>query len=118
MAVHAIKDYSVPPRDLMSNFHGKQIVYVSWDRHLLFAAAFLICVPTETPFKEFVEGPLSALLQLDPDAASIDWTTVEWLKSNEPFAPDFAKSLADNGIRHKDQLRIRTPGLNSLFPEG
>lgn len=116
MAVHALKDYSFAPRDLAENFHGKQIVYVTWDHHLLFAAAFLICVPPETPFKDMVGGPLTALLQLDPDAASIDWSKVEWLKSNEPFSPDFSKSLAQNGIRHKDQLRMRTPGLNSLFP--
>lgn len=116
MAVHATKNYSFPPRDLVQNFHGKQIVYVSWDRHPLFAAAFLICVPPETPFKDMVEGPLTALLQLDPDAPSIDWKKVEWLKGNVPWTPDFSKSLAENGLQHKEHLRMRTPGLNSLFP--
>lgn len=117
MPVAAIKEYVGVSRDQVANFHGKQIVYVSWDHHLLFAAPFLICMPPETPFREFVEGPLKALVSPDPDAAAIDWSKVEWLKSNAPWTPDFDASLAANGIGHKDQLRIRTPGLNSLLPE-
>ena len=50
----------------------------------------------------------------DPDAAAIDWSTVEWLKANQPWTPDFSLSLAANGIGHKDQLRFRTAGVNTL----
>ncbi|ANQ85037.1 phenol 2-monooxygenase subunit p4 [Azoarcus olearius] len=116
MPVTAIKEYVAVPRDQVANFHGKQLVYVSWDRHLLFAAPFLICLPPETPFRELVEGPLKALVSPDPDAAAIDWQRVEWLKSNQPWTPDFDASLAANGIGHKDQLRMCTAGLNSLAP--
>lgn len=116
MAVIARKDYTGVPRDLVENFHGKQIVYVSWDQHLLFAAPLMFVLPPETIFKDFVDGPLTALLQPDPDAGGIVWSLVEWLKGTEPFTPDFTKSLAANGITHKQQLRIRTPGLNSLMP--
>ena len=116
MTVAAIKEYLAVPRDRVENYHGKQLVYVSWDRHLLFAAPFLLCLPPETPFGELVKGPLGMLVQPDPDAAAIDWTAVEWLKSNQPWTPDFNASLAANGIGHKDQLRFRTPGLNSLAP--
>lgn len=114
MAVAARAPYDFEPRDLVGNFAGKQIVYATWDRHMLFAAPFLICLPPETSFGEFVSGPLAQLLSIDPDAAAIDWTKVEWLKGNRPFAPDFALSLAENGIGHKQQLRFRTPGLNSV----
>lgn len=115
MTVAAIKEYIAVPRDRVENFHGKQLVYVSWDHHLLFASPFLLCLPPETPFRELVNGPLGMLLQPDPDAAAIDWASVEWLKSNQPWTPDFDASLAANGIGHKDQLRFRTPGLNSLM---
>ena len=114
MPVAAIKDYTAVPRDLVSNFNGKQLVYASWDRHLLFAAPFLLCVPPEMPFGELVSGPLATLVQADPDAAAIDWSAVEWLKSNQPWTPDFAASLAANGIGHKDQIRFRTAGVNTL----
>lgn len=118
MPVAAIKEYIGVPRDSVVNFHGKQLVYASWDHHLLFAAPFLFCVPPQMMFRELVEGPLTALMQPDPDAASVDWTKVEWLKSNQPWTPDFERSLADNGIGHKDQLRLRTPGLKSLSAAG
>lgn len=114
MAVTALAPYEFAPRDLVENFAGKQLVYVSWDRHLLFAAPFLICLPPETPFQGLIDGPLAQLLALDPDAAAIDWAAVEWLKGKDAFVPDFTKSLAENGITHKTQLRFRTPGLNSI----
>lgn len=115
MPVSAISDYVGTPRDVVENFNGKQLVYVSWDQHLLFAAAFLICLPAETPFGEMVSGPLSMLMAPDPDAAAVEWDKVEWLKGDKPFTPDFEKSLVENGITHKTQLRLRTPGLNSLM---
>ena len=96
MALTSIREYIGVPRDLQANFNGKQLVYVSRDH------------------KELVDGPLAALTQPDPDAASVDWAKVEWLKSNQPWTPDFAASLSENGIGHKDQIRFRTPGLNSL----
>lgn len=114
MSVKALKEYVGIPRDRVENFHGKQLVYVSWDHHLLFAAPFLLCLSPETSFRELVDGPLTALLQPDPDAAAIDWSRVEWLKSNRPWAPAFDRSLAENGIRHKEQVRFRTPGLDWL----
>lgn len=115
MTVAARKEYVGVPRDVVANFHGKQLLYVSWDQHLLFAAPFLLCLPPETRFGDIVAGPLSQLLQADPDAAAIDWAKVEWLKRGRPWTPDFAKSLAENGVTHKEQLRFRTPGLNSLM---
>ncbi|PWR23177.1 phenol hydroxylase subunit P4 [Zavarzinia compransoris] len=114
MAVAALAPYEFQPRDLVENFAGKQLVYVSWDRHLLFAAPFLICLPPETPFQALVDGPLAQLLALDPDAAAIDWRAVEWLKAGKPFTPDFGRTLAENGIGHKTLLRFQTPGLNSV----
>ena len=115
MAVVSTKPYVGVPRDLVANFNGKQLVYACWDQHLLFAAPFLSCVPPDMSFRELVDGPLTALMQPDPDAAFVDWSRVEWLKSNQPFMPDFDASLAANGIGHKEQLRFVTPGLNSLL---
>lgn len=71
-------------------------------------------LPTQIRFAELIEQHLVPLLQADPDAAAIDWSRVEWLKANQPWQPEPARSLADNGITHKTQLRLRTPGLNSL----
>lgn len=114
MSVAAIKEYIGVPRDSVANFNGKQLVYVSWDQHLLFAAPFLLCVVPQMTFRELVEGPLAALTQPDPDAKMVDWSKVEWLKSNQPWTPNFEDSLDENNIGHKDQIRFRTPGLNTL----
>lgn len=46
------------------------------------------------------------------DWAKIDFSKVVWLKSGQPFQPDMNKTLAEQGIKHKDALRLQTPGLN------
>lgn len=116
MPVIALKPFIGRPADHVSRYHGDQLNYVSWDRHLMFAAPFILCVSPTMSFEELVKGPISALIQADPDAAQIDWNTVEWLKSNKPFVPRFDQTLAENGVTHKEQLRFHTPGLNTLGP--
>lgn len=114
MPVAAIKEYVGIPRDRVENFQGKQLLYVSWDHHQLFASSFMFCLPPSIRLRELIEGQLAALLQPDPDAAAIDWNKVEWFKEGRPWVPDLNASLAANGLGHKKQLRFRTPGLNSL----
>ncbi len=118
MAVVAMKPYVGVPRDVVANFNGMQLVYASWDHHLLFASSLMMCLPPQMKFREFVEGPLTVLLQPDPDAGKIEWNKVQWLKSDQAFTPDFEASLKDNGIVHKALLRFKTPGLNSLLKQG
>jgi phenol hydroxylase P4 protein len=115
MAVVALKEYVGVSRDRVENYHGKQLVYLSWDHHMLCAAPFMFCVEPQMTFGDLVRGPLAALLQSDPDSASVDWDKVEWQKTGQRWTPDFARSIADNGIGHKEQVRFRTPGLNSLM---
>ncbi|HEY6609936.1 MAG TPA: phenol hydroxylase subunit P4 [Pseudomonas sp.] len=114
MSVVARKEYVGVARDRVENFNGKQLVFVSWDHHLLLAAPTMFCLTPQTTFGELIESHLLPLLQSDPDAAAIDWNKVEWLKGTQPWVPDFERSLADNGIGHKDQVRMRTPGLNTV----
>jgi phenol hydroxylase P4 protein len=45
-----------------------------------------------------------------------NWSTSTWriLKSGKPFTPDFNKTLAEQGLQHKDVLRMQTPGLHGI----
>lgn len=114
MTVTARKTYRFDPVDGIEHYHGNQLVYVSWDHHLMFAAPFILCVPPAMRFIELVETVIQPLVAADPDASRVDWTRAEWIKGGRGFNPDFTGSLADNGIGHKDLLRFRTPGLNTL----
>lgn len=118
MTVVARKNYVGEPRDAGAKFGSNQLIYLSWDRHLLFAAPFLLCVPSEMTFRELVAGPLTTLIQPDPDAPRVDWESVRWLKANQPWQPRFDQSLAANGVGHKEQIRFVTPGLNTLCGVG
>lgn len=115
MALTSTKPYVAVPRDLVENFNGKQIVYVCWDHHMLFATPLMLVVEPEMLFGDLLENVVKPLIAPDPDAAAVDLGSVEWQKAGQSWRPDLAASLAANGIVHKEQLRFRTPGVNSLL---
>ncbi len=116
MSIRSMKEYVGVPRDLVENYAGKQLMFTSWDHHLLFASPFVHCVDPKMSFKDFVAEVLLPLLVSDPDTGEIDWKGdgISWLKSNKPWQPDWSASIADNGIRHKEQLRFKTSNLNTI----
>lgn len=114
MSVVAITpDYEsrIDIRDRLENFHGNQIVYVHWEQHLSFCAALAFPLPPAMPFAALVEEVIKPHYAAHPDAAKVDWSTVEWMIDGEKATPDPAKSLAENGIGHKSLVRFWTPGL-------
>jgi phenol/toluene 2-monooxygenase (NADH) P4/A4 len=115
MALTSTKPYIGIARDQVQNFNGKQIVYVCWEQHMLFATPLMLVVEPGMLLGDMVQNIVKTLIQADPDAAAVDLTQVEWQKSGKPWTPDFSVSLAANGIVHKAQLLFRTPGLNSLL---
>jgi phenol hydroxylase P4 protein len=114
MTIASIRPYGGTPKDTEDKFHGNRILYVGWDRHLMFYAPVCFCIPPSMGFADFVAGPLAQAFGEHPQWAQIDWTKANWLKSNQPFSPDGAKSLDDNGLGHKEVLRLQTPGLDGV----
>jgi phenol hydroxylase P4 protein len=114
MAVAAVKEYKGVRMDTADKFHGAQLVYVGWLDHLMFCAPFAFPLPPDMPFGALIEAVLPGAFGQHPDFAKIDWSQVEWTKGRQPFHPDPAKSLAENGMRHKDSLTFRAPGLTGI----
>jgi len=114
MAVVALKPYEFPPADSQDKFHGNQLLFIGWEDHLMFCAPFAFPFPPAMPFGAIIEQVLPGAYGQHPQFASIDWSRAEWFKSGQPFQPDFAKSLVENGLRHKDVIRFRTPGLTGI----
>lgn len=113
MTVAALKPYSFPPKDSVGKFPAP-LLYIGWEDHLLFSAPHCLPLPPDIPFSALTENVLPGVYGYHPDFAKIDWSKVEWLKSGQPFKPDASKSLADNGLGHKDVIRFRTPGLTGI----
>ncbi|NTV12255.1 MAG: phenol hydroxylase [Zoogloea sp.] len=114
MAVAALKEYAFEPADKLENFHGAQLLYIGWEQHLMFCAPFCLPFPPTMRFGDIVEKVLPGVFGYHPDFAKIDWSQAEWKKSGQPWQPDFDKSLAENGLAHKDVIRFRTPGLTGI----
>ena len=58
MTVNAIGPYEFPPLDLEANFHGNRLLYVGWDRHLMFCSPFALAVNPAMGFAELCEQVL------------------------------------------------------------
>ena len=113
MSVVALERYEFPARDVRENFPAP-LLYIGWDQHLMFSAPHCLPLPPDMPFGALATAVLPGIYGAHPDFAQIDWAQVLWLKSGQPWTPDPAKSLADNGLGHKDMISFRTPGLTGI----
>lgn len=115
MTVIALNEgYTGEMKDRVENFHGQQLLFVGWDRHLMFCAPHCVPVSPSIRFRELFEGVIAPMYSAHPDWANVTLETVEWLRSSAPFTPDFDASLEQNGLSHKALIRLRTPGLNGI----
>ena len=114
MAINARDGYVDIVKDKVENFHGNQLVYVSWDDHLIFSAAQAFPLPPEMPFGALISDVMTPVFNLHPDFAKINWPAVEWTVDGETFSPIMEASLKDNGVDHKSLIRFKTPGLMGI----
>lgn len=113
MAVAAVKTYEFAPLDSQDKFPAP-LLYIGWEDHLLFCAPFCVPFPPTLIFGDMLKGPLAGMFGYHPEFAKIDWDKAEWFKSGKSWKPDYTKSLAENGLKHKDVIRFRNPGLTGL----
>ena len=113
MSTVALQPYDFPAKDVRGNFPAP-LLYIGWEDHLMFCAPFCLPLPPDMPFGALATQVLPGVFGEHPDFARIDWSRAEWLKSGQPWTPDPAKSLADNGLGHKDVIRLRTPGFTGI----
>lgn len=118
MPVTAIGPYAAQPLDRQANFNGLQLVYLCWEQHLLFCAPFTFPLPPDMGFAEFVEQVVKPSIASHPEASSVNFATVTWRLNDQPFTPNAAASLIDNGIDHKSLLHLATPGLSGIAGTG
>lgn len=114
MSVVSIGPYAFEPADREAVFHGNRLLYIGWDRHLLFCAPHCFPFAPSMSWREVVENVLPGVYGYHPDFARIDWSCVEWLRGGEPWQPDLERTLEENGLGHKAVIRLRTPGLDGI----
>lgn len=119
MATKAITpDYHGDFQDTIDKYHGQQLISICWEKHTMFSWPFCLPVAPDMPFGGLIENVLPSLYADHPDFPKIEWEKVQWSTAAGPFIPNRAKSLKEHGIRHKQQIRFRTPGLDGLGGAG
>jgi len=113
MSTVSLHPYAFAPRDVRENFPAP-LLYIGWEEHLMFCAPFCLPLPPDMPFGALPTQVLPGIYGEHPDFERIDWSQVQWFRSGQPWTPDPAKSLAENGLGHKDAIRFRTPGLTGI----
>jgi len=107
----SVGDYPSRQQDTEDRFHGKRLIYLAWENHLMYAAPFCVPLPPTLPFGALVRDVLPELFGEHPEFESIDWQRTLWFNSGKRFVPDFGKSLQHHGLAHKSLIRFRTPKL-------
>lgn len=110
--------YEFPSRDAVENYKGRQLLYINWEHHRMFSRPFVLALPPDTLFGDIIDKHMAVHYSYHPDWAHIDWHAVTWRSGKTPIAPDRNKTLAENGIGHKDLLRFSTPGLEGIAGTG
>ena len=111
MSVRAIGPYAQPARD---QGVAAPLLYIAWDEHLMYCAPLCLRVAPDLPFATLIESILPTVFGEHPDFARIDWNQALWFNAGQAWRPDLKRSLRDNGLRHSDVLRLRTPGLHGI----
>lgn len=114
MSVKAIGEYHGESRDRLENFNGIQLVYLQWDKHLLFCSPFTLPVPPTLRFSDFLEQTVTPALASHFEARKIDFKSAQWTLNGHAFVPQLELSLLEQGIDHKSFLKLSTPGLIGL----
>ncbi len=119
MPVRALKpNYQGEMKDRQENFHGNQVVYVGWDHHLMFCAAFAYPLPPEMPFGALIQEVMPEAFSQHEEWDQIHWNNVSWLLDGKTFIPQMDIGLAEQGIGHKSLLRFHTPDLKGFQEAG
>lgn len=111
-------DYHGEFKDTVDKYRGQQLINLCWEKHTMFGWPMCLPVAPDMPFGALIEQVIPSIFSDHPDFSRIDWTQVQWSTAEGPFTPDLARSLKDHGIRHKEQIRFRTPGLDGLDGAG
>jgi phenol hydroxylase P4 protein len=114
MSVKTLGAYDFPPKDTVDKFHGMQLLYVGWDDHLMFCAPFAFLLPPDTKFGDLCTKVMPQAFGYHPEWARVDWNKATWRKSGQPWQADMGRTLAELGLKHKDVLRLGTPGLKGI----
>ncbi len=104
-------EYPLLQRDDESLFHGKRLIFLSWENHLMFSAPLCVPLPPTLPFGALIRDVLPELYGDHPEFEDIDWKRTLWFNSDKRFIPDVGKSLEHHGLGHKSLIRFRTPAL-------
>jgi phenol hydroxylase P4 protein len=107
----SIGDYPLRQQDDESVFHGKRLIFLCWENHLMYSAPLCVPLPPSLPFGALVRDVLPDLYGEHPEFESIDWKQAIWFNSDKRFIPDFGKSLEQHGLSHKSLIKFRTPAL-------
>ncbi|MDO5624608.1 MAG: phenol hydroxylase subunit P4 [Pseudomonadota bacterium] len=113
MPVKSIGSYDFAAKDTADKFPAP-LLFFGWEDHKMFCSPMGVPFPPTMKFGEMCQGAFAGIFGAHPDFAKINWSEAEWFKSGQPWQPDMDKTLAENGLGHKDVIRFRTPGLMGL----
>ena len=97
MGVAANQRIRIRAADRQDKFHGAQLLYIGWEDHLMFCAPFAFPVPADHAFRRHRRRVLPGASATTRTSRRSTGRRPSGSSPGKPWAPDFDKSLADNG---------------------
>lgn len=119
MTVQAIRPgYHGEFKDSVEKYGDKQLLNICWEKHTMMGWPMCVPLSPQMPFRALIENVLPMIYAVHPDFSKIKWDEVQWSTHQGTFTPDLDRSIADHGLKHKAQIRFRTPGLDGHIGAG
>ena len=115
---HLGKSYDFPSANREECYGGDINFYIQWQRHLLYACPSAYRAPVDMNLRDFLEGLFRPDYSAHPDTAKLVFDSCEWQLDQQPWQPDFDKSLQENGIGHMSYVQFLSPGLEGMHGVG
>lgn len=100
--IKSIGAYDFPSKSRQELYGDDMLVHVLRADSMFFCSAVCFRAPQAMSFDDFYNGMVLPLFTSDPDFDATKQIT--WKLVDDDFSPEGAKSLADNGIKHKNTL--------------
>jgi phenol hydroxylase P4 protein len=102
--VKALGEYNFPSRSAQELYGDDILVNVVRRDTMFFCAPVTFRAPKAMPWAAFVEGMVLPWVSSDPDFDASK--PLSWKLVDDEFTPDPAKSLAENGVQHKNTIAL------------
>lgn len=102
--INSIGEYKFPSRSRQELYGDDILLHVVRNDSMFFCSAATFRAPKAMPWSDFLNGMVLPWVTTDPDFDASK--PLSWQLVGQDWTPDGAKSLEENGVKHKNCVTL------------